>query len=746
MPTRGPTRRRPRARPGPGRLRFESLTDRSVPSVTAADDAYTTPPGQALVVAGPGVLANDADSDGGPLAAALVSGPANGLLALTPNGSFVYMPNRGFVGPDTFIYQAQDAGGELSAPGTVTIDVVQPNRPPVAADDDVAATEDVTLTGPSVLANDTDPDGDPLTAELVSGPANGTVTLNADGTFTYVPAPNYHGSDSFTYRVSDGQETSAPSTVRITVAPVNDAPVAGADSYSTEQNRSLAVPAAGVLSNDSDVDGDTLTVEVASGPANGTLTLDPDGSFAYTPRPGFRGTDSFTYRVSDSAGSSGTATVTIRVIPPNGRPVAQGDVYTVGEDGTLKVPAPGVLANDTPPGNLPLTARLQAGPTNGTVTLRPDGSFIYTPNLDFYGSDSFTYRAVDVNGGASAPARVTLTVTPVPDPPVAAADQFVTIQDTTLTVSGPGVLANDSDPDGDALTAVLVTRPSNGTVRLNRDGSFTYTPARGFAGTDSFTYRAVDGYAGSKPVKVTILVRSIAPVPGPAPQAPPTTGGPGVEPGPAETPSGGGSGSTPTVGPPMLPIPPAVSGSVPAVGAPGGTYFVSVPIVPVAPGTPLGAIPPPPSVTVPALPPAPSIPVLPPPPVRGDVSPTPDVVAVPPVIPDLPVVPPIPQLQPDNPVFTGLDDLTKDVSKGKRADVVAGTVVGTGVVATAGYVLLSPRLAYWFLSALLARRTVWKPFDPLEVVFAWDKENGAGGGDDESLEGMVESEPGEPGK
>jgi hypothetical protein len=121
------------------------------------------------------------------------------------------------------------------------------------------------------------------------------------------------------------------------------------------------------------------------------------------------------------------------------------------------------------------------------------------------------------------------------------------------------------------------------------------------------------------------------------------------------------------------------------------------------------------------------------------------VVAVPPVVPDLPVVPPVPHLQPDNPVFTGLDELNKDVGQGKRATSVTGTVVGTGVVATAGYVLLSPRLAYWFLSALLARRTVWKPFDPLEVVFAWEKEKGVAGGDDESLEGMVESEPGEPG-
>lgn len=146
--------------------------------------------------------------------------------------------------------------------------------------------------------------------------------------------------------------------------------------------------------------------------------------------------------------------------------------------------------------------------------------------------------------------------------------------------------------------------------------------------------------------------------------------------------------------------------------------------------------------SLPSLPLTPSVPVLPPP-IRVDGRPVPP--GVPPaVVPDAPAVPAVPQLQADNPVFGGLDDLARDVGQGRKVEAVTGTVVGTGVVATAGYVLLSPRLAYWFLSALLARRTVWKPFDPVEVLYAWEREKGTEDGDDDSLKKMLDSGPDKP--
>src|SRR5439155_10316537 len=134
-----------------------------------------------------------------------------------------------------------------------------------------------------VLANDIDVEGDAIMAALVAGPTHGMLTLNADGSFTYMPAANYNGSDSFTYRANDGSANSNTATVSITVTGVNDAPVAVNDSYSVAEDNTLTVAAPGVIGNDTDVDGDALTAALVSGPAHGTLALNANGSFSYTP-------------------------------------------------------------------------------------------------------------------------------------------------------------------------------------------------------------------------------------------------------------------------------------------------------------------------------------------------------------------------------------------------------------------------------------------------------------------------------
>src|SRR5207253_1542409 len=150
-----------------------------------------------------------------------------------------------------------------------------------------------------VLANDTDPDGDTKTAALVAGPSHGTLTLNANGSFSYTPAADYNGPDSFIYNASDGTLTSNVATVAITVVAVNDAPVAANDSYSVAEDTLLTVAAPGVLGNDTDVDGDPKTAVLVSGPSNGTLTLNANGGFSYTPAANYNGPDSFTYKAND---------------------------------------------------------------------------------------------------------------------------------------------------------------------------------------------------------------------------------------------------------------------------------------------------------------------------------------------------------------------------------------------------------------------------------------------------------------
>lgn len=297
--------------------------------------------------------------------------------------------------------------------------------------------------------------------------------------------------------------------------PVNAAPVAAADSYSTDEGEALTVEAPGVLGNDTDADSDPLTATGATQPANGEVTLNADGSFTYTPDAGFSGTDSFTYKANDGTADSAAATVTItveEVVEENHAPVAGDDVYVTDEGQALTVPAPGVLGNDVDADGDPLTATDATQPAHGEVTVNADGSLTYTPDAGFVGLDVLTYRADD-GTDRSAPARVTVVVDRVDEPntaPIAVGDVFTTDEGTELAITAPGVLGNDIDVDGDPITATGVTQPDHGQVTLATDGSFTYTPDEGFAGMDTFTYRAHDGTVASAPATVTIIVDDTA--------------------------------------------------------------------------------------------------------------------------------------------------------------------------------------------------------------------------------------------
>ena len=284
---------------------------------------------------------------------------------------------------------------------------------PVAVADSYATPEDVALdvAAPGLLANDTDADGDPLSAVKVTDPAHGTLTVNANGSFRYVPNANFNGTDSFTYKANDGGKDSNVVTATITVGAVSDVPVAVADAYSVAEDTQLSVGAPGVLANDTDPEGGLSAVKV-SNPAHGTLVLNANGSFTYTPAPDFHGTDTFTYKANDGAADSNTVTVTLTVTPVNDAPVAANDAYSTPRAVPLVVPGPGVLGNDTDVDGNPLTAAVVDAPDHGDLTLNSDGSFTYTPNVGYTGPDTFTYKAGDGTAQSGA-ATVTITVQPL---------------------------------------------------------------------------------------------------------------------------------------------------------------------------------------------------------------------------------------------------------------------------------------------------------------------------------------------
>ena len=472
----------------------------------AQDDAYSVNEDDELFVTINGVLLNDTDTEGDPLSATLVSAPSHGVLSFDPDGSFTYTPNANFHGTDSFTYQTRD-NLDQSNVATVTITVLGVNDVPAAQNDNYSMDEDTTLTvaASGVLNNDSDADADPLTAVLVGGPRRGVVSLNADGSFTYTPRANFTGTDSFTYKASDGSSDSEVAKVVISVNAVNDAPVVVDDWYSLNENDVLAVNGPGVLANDFDPDAGSLTVHLVSAPTHGQLTLNGDGSFVYTPNHDFHGVDTFTYQAKDGADQSELATVTLSVNSENDLPQAQDDSYSVSEDHTLAVGGIGVLSNDSDADGDGLTATLISGPRHGTVTFHADGTFTYVPQANFDGTDDFTYQASD-GLTVSNIATVTVHVLPVNDAPVASGDQFSSSANETLSVPSPGILANDGDADGDALNAVLLTGPAHGTIDLNADGSFSYTPTADFVGSDSFTYQVSDGLLQSNPTTVSLTI------------------------------------------------------------------------------------------------------------------------------------------------------------------------------------------------------------------------------------------------
>ncbi len=478
----------------------------------AANDEYSMDEDSTLTVDATGVLANDTDIDNPSLTATIVAQPQHGTVTLNADGSFVYTPAANFSGVDGFSYLAGD-GSASSDVASVTINVAPINDPPVAVNDEYTTAEDTELAVeiPGVLLNDIDPESAALSTTMVNPPQHGTVTLGSDGKLVYAPGADFNGVDGFSYTVSDGELTSAVASVTITVTSVNDAPVSvGDDAFEVAEDTVLTVDAANsVLANDSDIDSSPLTAALGAGPTNGTVVFNSDGTFVYTPNADFAGEDSFTYIASDGELSGVETTVTITVTPVNDGPVSVADAYEVAEDNVLTVDAANsVLANDSDVDSSPLTVTLGVGPTNGSVELAADGTFVYTPNADFAGEDTFTYIASDGELSGTE-TTVTITVSGENDKPLAENDAYATDENQPLQIDvAGGVLANDSDLDGDVLTAAVVAGPTNGTLELAADGSFLYTPNPGFAGTDTFTYAANDASDAATAV-VTITVNDV---------------------------------------------------------------------------------------------------------------------------------------------------------------------------------------------------------------------------------------------
>jgi large repetitive protein len=450
------------------------------------------------------VLDGDTDEDGDQLTVVTETPAADhGTVSCTPGGICTYTPDPNFNGSDSFTYTIEDGAGGDDA-GEVTVTVTPVNDDPNAVADTLIATEDEQGQA-DVLANDSDLDGDTLAVTTPSpSAAHGTVSCLGGGTCTYTPDPDYKGSDSFQYAISDGQGGTDTATVSVTVTPENVWPVADDETLTTSEDVQGAV---NVLVGDTDADGDPLSVTTSAPAAtHGTVSCSAAGTCTYTPDADYSGSDSFEYTVSDGRGGTDTGLVSVTVTAVNDAPVAADDSLSVAEDGQGGTD---VLANDTDVDGGALSVTGSTNGAHGSVSCLANGTCTYTPAADYSGSDTFTYTVSDGNGGSDT-GSVSVTVTPENDAPVADDDTLTTEVDTAADVD---VLAGDVDVDGDTLTVESASDPEHGSVACDPGtGVCTYTPDPGYVGADSFTYTVSDGSATDEGlVSVTVEEANVAP-------------------------------------------------------------------------------------------------------------------------------------------------------------------------------------------------------------------------------------------
>ncbi|HET6550072.1 MAG TPA: Ig-like domain-containing protein, partial [Solirubrobacter sp.] len=468
-----------------------------------------------------------ADADGDALAIEPRSEPEHGTLTPVAPGRYRYTPDPDRSGPDAFTFGAGDGMVE-SAPATATIAVRPVNDAPAAGDGTVELAEDDEDVAVDLAALATDvetADGD-LAFEIVDGPAKGRL----DGTGaerTYTPARDVHGTDSLTYRVRDrgdpdgcaptGEDCDEPladeGTVTFTIAPVNDLPAC--EGLALE---AVAGQAASIAPVCADADGDALTFAIAAQSAKGSAAVN-GGKLRYVPRPDAGGEDGFSYRAADGTGASDPAAVTVTIRP---RPVARDDELATDEDVAVTAPVGALAANDSAPGGGPVSVTAVGAAEHGSVALAA-GEVTFAPAPDFHGTAGFTYTVEDGHG-ATATARVAVTVRPVNDAPVALADELSTGHGQELTVAAATLLANDRDVDGDALHVESASDAEHGSVVLD-GASVRFAPAPGFAGAARFRYVAADGMGGRHGASVTVHVAAPQAAPPVTPAAEPPSGG-----------------------------------------------------------------------------------------------------------------------------------------------------------------------------------------------------------------------------
>lgn len=442
-------------------------------------------------------------SDNSPIA--FVSGPSQGLPTTVP---FVIPVSVDFKA--NFLFEVEDPAGtwtpavtwynnaptpapaNASPKGTVTSfsSSWYWNRTPGAAAMSPSTNEDQPL---NLSLAGSDPDGNTLAYSIVTGPSNGSISGGTGAARTYTPGPNFNGSDSFTYLANDGAANSPTATVSITINPVNDAPIATAQSLSLAEDSTLDVTLSGT-----DVEGDALTFEVTTPPSNGTLNTALLPVVTYVPGANFNGVDSFAFRAHDGTEYGASADVSLTIDPVNDAPTADDQLTGTPEDTELDI----VLAGGDIDGDA-LDFFVVDAPLHGTLS-GSGANLHFVPELNYNGFDSFTFVTFDGEYSSNV-ATVTIEIPPVNDAPETIDAEVTTDEDTDVAIT---LTSTDVDNINDEITYEVLSGPSNGTLSGDLP-NLVYTPNANYNGPDAITFKANDGEYDSNVSTITITVNAV---------------------------------------------------------------------------------------------------------------------------------------------------------------------------------------------------------------------------------------------
>ena len=467
------------------------------------------------------------DIDGDSLSYSKRSDPSHGQVLVNLDGSYTYTPNHDYFGDDEFTVWVDDGNGG-TAFSKVTIHISNINDAPIVPDYTKITNEDTTVAG---IVVGSDVEGDSLSYALGTAPTHGTLTLVANGNWSYTPATNYHGPDQFTVIVSDGNLGFATSTIDLTVLPVNDLPTADDGLRVTLEDTAIDFSLAWFENLYTDIeDPNLVSIRIESLPAHGSLTLAglavglnqvipaaQLNGLKYTPSLNYHGDDLFNWKGFDGTAYSNLAKAEISITPVNDNPVVPNYNVTTDEDISVN----GVVAATDVDGDTP-NYLLDTAPSHGTVTVDGNGNWSYTPAANYYGPDQFTVLVRDGNGG-TALSTINLTVQPVNDPPIILDSQRTTQEDTALSFTLIGFDNLYSDIETSNLVSVcLKSLPTHGSLSLNGSAvmlnqvipaaqldHLVYTPNLNYHGGDLFNWTGSDGTAASNLAKVEITITSV---------------------------------------------------------------------------------------------------------------------------------------------------------------------------------------------------------------------------------------------